>query len=483
MGIVGQNIFSQGRSSNEKKYANLKFLLHYNRFISYICIKFTNIDNKQVICMLLEFKVRNFRSIREELTLSMLASGRVGKNDLPDNVFQVGKHKAVKSLIMYGRNASGKSNILSALLAFQYLVEKSDRFKINEKISSYIPFLLDEDYINEPTKFEIEFIGYDNNRYKYLFEYNAVEILKEELYFYPKGVKSRLFKRTKMNFFYGEYFTGNRKLIENEILCNQLFLSKSATSRFMYINEAYSYLGYFIEIIINRYTDSDIGWKLELISGVQNDTKSLKNIIKLLKEADTSIQDLKLNKKLIAESKSSQNDMPSFHNEPISYWSTEEVQIKTIHPVFENDKISRITEFGLNQESKGTKKLLSLSPQILASLNIGGVLVIDELDNSLHPLLTRMLISLFHNPKTNPKNAQLIFATHDSSLLDAELFRRDQIAFVEKENQGNTQLYRLSDIKGVRKDIPIDKWYMSGRFGAIPVISDFDFDFDELQEH
>lgn len=128
-------------------------------------------------------------------------------------------------------------------------------------------------------------------------------------------------------------------------------------------------------------------------------------------------------------------------------------------------------------ESLGTKRLLSVGSLVIASLILGTTIVIDELEQSLHPLLTKTLIKLFHSKKNNPNNAQLIISSHDSSLLDNELFRRDQIYFTEKDYTGKTELYRLSDIKGVRNNIPYDKWYLSGRFDAIPVLDDFEIEF------
>ncbi len=210
--------------------------------------------------MLLEFKVRNFRSIREELTLSMLASGRVGKNDLPDNIFQSGKHKAVKSLIMYGRNASGKSNIISAILALQYLVTQSDKHRISDEIHYFEPFLFEDKFSKEPTSMEIEFIGKSGNRYLYSVEHNLSEIINEKLYFFPNGVRSKLFERKGLSFSYGDYYSGNRKSIESNILNNQLFLSKSSYDRNQFLNESYYFLDRLIDVIQHRNAETDLDW-------------------------------------------------------------------------------------------------------------------------------------------------------------------------------------------------------------------------------
>ena len=145
--------------------------------------------------------------------------------------------------------------------------------------------------------------------------------------------------------------------------------------------------------------------------------------------------------------------------------------------MFNDKKLIGDVKFDLIDESSGTQKLLSIGSVILNALRKGGVIVIDEFDNGLHPLLSKMLIKLFHSRTNNPNNAQLIFATHDSTLLDNNLFRRDQICFVEKEYEGGSIFYKLSDLKSIRKDIPIDKYYLSGRFKATPVTSEVNLEF------
>jgi AAA15 family ATPase/GTPase len=147
-------------------------------------------------------------------------------------------------------------------------------------------------------------------------------------------------------------------------------------------------------------------------------------------------------------------------------------EVYTSHTLFENGNEIGQETLDIEYESTGTKKLFAIGAIILDSLSKGGVIIIDELDKGLHPLISKLLISLFNSKKNNPNNAQLIFATHDSSLLDLELLRRDQISFVDKEYEGHSIFYKLSDIKGIRKDISLDKWYLSGRFKAIPVTNE-----------
>jgi AAA15 family ATPase/GTPase len=152
-------------------------------------------------------------------------------------------------------------------------------------------------------------------------------------------------------------------------------------------------------------------------------------------------------------------------------------EVSTSHTLFRNGEEVGQETLDLEDESLGTKKLFAIGALILDTLDDGGIIVIDELDKGLHPLISKLLINLFNSKKNNPNNAQLIFATHDSTLLDLEILRRDQISFVDKEYEGNSVYYKLSDIKGIRKDMPIDKWYLSGRFKAIPVTNEVNLRF------
>jgi AAA15 family ATPase/GTPase len=199
------------------------------------------------------------------------------------------------------------------------------------------------------------------------------------------------------------------------------------------------------------------------------------NLIKLVKAMDTSVRSISVNPTHI-DAKSLPEDMTEAEREEFmhkySYF------IRTKHTVFKNDKEDGEIDFKLADESMGTGKLLVLGGIILAALAEKQVLLIDEMDNSLHPKLTKVLVKLFNDPVTNPKRAQLIFTSHEVSLLDNDLFRRDQVWLAEKEYQGYSHYYTLADIAGVRKDTPLEKWYMSGRFGATPVIDELNLDFD-----
>lgn len=148
------------------------------------------------------------------------------------------------------------------------------------------------------------------------------------------------------------------------------------------------------------------------------------------------------------------------------------------HNVYDKGRKIGHINFDLEEESAGTIKLLLFGSNMLDCLSDGDVLIVDELDKGLHPGLMQAIIRIFNNPKTNPKNAQLIFSTHDVSLLNADLFRRDQVWITEKDINGVSSYYTLADIKGVRANIPFEKYLLDGAFGGIPVINEFDFEFN-----
>jgi len=424
--------------------------------------------------MLLSLKIENFRSIKEALMLNFTTEKRLSEDDLPYNTFNESGIELLHSLVVYGRNAAGKSNVIVAFKAISYLIENSDTFKLDKKIKPYEPFLFDNNCKKAPVKFEVEFLGLESKIiYKLILEYNAKEIIREALYFYPEGVISKLYDRNKDKITYGDYYKGSKKSIEDDLLKNQLFLSKSSRNKVKYLDEVYLFFTKYLYVSTVHDTDYDETIIRSFAKLSVQDEKLKSNLLKLLKAADTNIQDFK-----IIENEKNFNFPENFPEKAKQDILTKfKYEIQTIHPLFENGIEIGKELLELDNESFGTKKFLAIGSLILDTLDDGGVIIIDELDKGLHPLLTKLLINLFNSKTNNPKNAQLIIATHDSTLLDNDILRRDQICFVDKGYDGGSFVYKLSDIKGVRKDIPIDKWYLSGRFKAIPIVSEINLNF------
>ena len=431
--------------------------------------------------MFLTFGVKNYKSIKDEQEFSFLASNSVKEH--PKNVFESNdQEKILKSCLIYGRNASGKSNILEALGDFLNMIKGSTDLKLNQPIPAYKPFLFDKESKKLNSKFWFEIIARNDIKYYYEVTFNNDKIVKEVLDFYPKGYPANLYTRKGDEFKYGDYLKGEKKSIENQVLKNQLYLSKAVINNhkqlkipFLTVNAAFS--------AINIKSTHDDHVMAMFMHAVNNDEDEnllglLHNINEFLKIADTGILNIEPEKKdgATVDSHGSvlKNDADDLTEEFRNVHS--KYNIKSFHKVFENQKEIGVQSLPFKDESEGSKRLAVLGALAAMSLVTGGLLIIDELNNSLHPLLTTFLIKLYHSEKYNQNNAQLLFSTHDTSLLNSDYIRRDQVWFAEKNKFGESSYYSITDFDGVRKETPIEKWYLSGRFGAIPVIDEIEFD-------
>jgi AAA15 family ATPase/GTPase len=422
--------------------------------------------------MLIDFTIQNFRSIKEPVTLSLLAADI---SDHPDNQFPSSREPDInllKTAVIYGANASGKSNIINAFNAVQDFIVKSTDLKLGEKIKYYQPFKLEKGWDKKPAIFEIEFIAEDAVRYRYEIAYNHDEILKEHLLFYPKGQEANLFLREKDKpIKFGNNFYGPAKTVEKHLLENNLFLSKAANNNNKLLKAVYLYFRNTLRLshpmpALSIFTDFTTRECLKNESVINKDV-----ISEFLKIADTGIEYMDIKKRMISEKEFPFLD--SMQKEVKKEIIEEMMHVpQMFHKVFEDKKESGMTGFDLGDESDGTIKLYELAGEIFYVLKNGLVLIADELNSSLHPLMTQAIIKLFHQPETNPKNAQLIFATHDTTLLNPDMLRRDQIWLTEKDQYGMTSLYSVSEFyyRSVQASTPFDKWYLSGRFGALPII-------------
>ena len=295
--------------------------------------------------------------------------------------------------------------------------------------------------------------------------------------FYPKGRIANLFTReANGKITYGEHYKGERKAIEENLLPNQLFLSKASKNNIEYLKDAFLFFSETLSCSIFHETHYDEALinAFAALMHKSSDSEYTNDVKKLIKAADTNIVDFTIDEQASSKFVFPQNMPDKLRKELLERYK---YSVNTLHKVYKGEKEVGLGTLKLEDESLGTKRLLVLSTLIVHSLSKGGVLIVDELDKNLHPLITKMLVKLFHSEKTNPSGAQLIFATHDSSLLDRDVFRRDQIWFVEKDFDGSSRLYNLSEFPGIRKGAPFDKWYLSGKFGGIPVTEEIDFSF------
>lgn len=369
----------------------------------------------------------------------------------PEHLMAIKNGYLLRTGVLYGANAAGKSNFLRALARLRLFVIESSSYKLDDSIMVYQPYKLDANYQNQPTIFEIDFIAKDKKRYVYEVHFNEAQVLKEILYFYANDKevqrKALLYARyAGKNITFGDYYRGKREFFLND---NQLLLSKAGIEAIPILSEAYRFISkslHYVPAQSNFFDEAALKY-VEQFFAKEAHLPYKTAILSIIKAADTGISDIYFKKR-----------------------------IRTVHKVF--DKTVQVDEsiFDLEEESEGTQKLLSLAAMMVDNLYKGGVLIIDELNKHLHPLLTRMLIQLFHQDMTNPNNAQLLFSTHDVSLIDRNLFRRDQIYMIDKTLTGASRIGRLSDFKDISKVIPLDKWYMRGLFRGTPAINDYEID-------
>lgn len=424
--------------------------------------------------MLIEFTVANYCSFRAPATLSMLAANLKSKDDRIDhnNVFRVqGQPSLLTSAVLYGRNASGKSNLVAAIAFMRSFVLNSFRATTEDFGGIDVePFRLHTATLHQPSTFEIVFL-LENTRYRYGFEATPERIVAEWLYQAPKSAEALLFRREQQSVKVGRSFKEAHDRIQF-MRPNSLFLSTLAGAN---AHLAQKLLKWFRRI--NTASGiNDIGMRIytlqQMIEG-----RNIDVISKFMTALDTGIEGINVEKRKREDTPAFPTGMPENIRSAITVLlndpNSEQVSVRTMHTVYDEQghAIGR-TEFDIDeQESEGTRKLFALAGPVSAALAEGRLLIIDEFDARLHPLLTRQIIQLFNDPATNPHHAQLIAVTHDTDLLDNHLMRRDQIWFVEKDSKGSSTLYSLAEFKGVRNDKDYERGYIEGRYGAVPFVN------------
>jgi AAA15 family ATPase/GTPase len=415
--------------------------------------------------MLVEFRVSNFRSLRDEQIFSLVASK---DKSLADTHTIATSIAAVPSLLrsaaIYGANASGKSNLIKALQYMRGVVIESATMIQPGQTYAVQHFRLDTASADESTSFEATFI-LDGVRHQYGFSMTAERIVAEHLLVYRAFKPQRWFERRfdaetgKDIYEFGAGLKGAKNVWENATRPNALFLSMAVQLNSEALRPVFDWFSLQL-IIFNEQAQLNPQVSLQRLK----DRKGREEICNFLTSADISIADIEVvTKKLPGQSV--HVDLVAGKTEMRSE-EIEENKLLFRH-VTENGE----AVFDLMDESNGTRNLLFLSGPVLDVLANGQVLVIDELDTSLHTLLVRELVRLFHSPVTNPRGAQLIFTTHDTSLLDAqELFRRDQIWMVEKDRDQASTLVALSEFSP-RKGEALERGYLMGRYGGVPFIA------------
>jgi AAA15 family ATPase/GTPase len=391
-----------------------------------------------------------------------------------ENTFEVDAqapqpYQLLKTAVVYGANGSGKTNFILALYALQWFVRSSASFITGHPIECYEPHELEEGMSSAPIQFDITFIGRDNVKYNYKVAYTLSEVVFEQLEFYPFNKPAVLFKRRSNDSEIHEVILGGslvNKRISKTIFSNQLFLSRFG--RIEPHEQLSKIFKYFDDIEISRGMEranvAEVSRRIARYMGRPENAEFARRLNFLILDADKMIKEV-----VIEEIGENSPGVP-VHVNTFGTQSSLGTIAKPMarHAIFKNGKEVGYTDFDfLERESTGTNVLFALGGLIMQVLDKGGILIADEFNNGLHPKLTNFLLKLFHQRSTNPNNAQLIINTHEITLLDKEIFRSDQIWFIEKTKFGDSELYSAQDFKNVREDIPFDKWYMAGKFNAV----------------
>lgn len=395
-------------------------------FIPYICNQITNIEVK----MVLEIRLSNMFSFRDEVTLDLQAAKIQTKKarELEGNLFSVDGEQMLKSVALFGANASGKSNVIKAIRACVNMVRSSHNYNVDTRFA-ISPFKF-EDYANKPSSFYIRFL-LNGVEYEYSFSFIHDEIITETLYYYPNGRKSLVFRRDESR------GTEKKDIYEFKTVIKRPFdVADNTSKKTLYISRA-SQMDREIaqKIFLFFCNDIVLDYQVANIDSLDNLFKERKEqMLEVLRTADSDIIDFKIQN----------NAITTFHRT--------------------NPSVAFDFE---TEESEGTKTLFRMMVRMIGIIHEGKMLLVDEIDNSLHTQLVEFVIGMFNHSN----HAQLIYTIHNTHLLNTDFQRRDQVYFVNKREDGSSDLYSLFDFKDFRDTLDMEKAYLQGRFDAIPTIS------------
>lgn len=407
--------------------------------------------------MVLEIRLTNFFSIKDEVVLDFRAANIKSANAkaLNNNLFDCDKTKLLKTLIIYGANASGKSNIIKTIRFCHAMVLESHNYNQNT-VFDFQPFKFNG-FPNKPSSYFIRFI-LNGIEYEYAFSLTHNQIVTESLHYYPKGRIKEIFTRDERQ---GK--TKKQKYTFTDVIKRPMDVAEYTSDKTLYISRASqmdrdvakAVFNYFHHNFILNY----IGFNVLAIENISKQYK--KQLIEALKIADSDIEDVKI-KVLKLPGKNIHADLTSMTLK-VEDVVQDHLQIKTYHKNQPGVAFDFITE-----ESQGTIKLFFMMLTLLDVVKHNKVLLIDEIEGSLHPKIIEYIFNLFRAGK----EAQLLCTTHNTKFLDLKKFRKDQIYFANKKNDGSTDVYSLYDYSDFRDTMDLEKAYLQGRFDAVPIVND-----------
>lgn len=417
--------------------------------------------------MLIQFSVKNYMSFKEKAILALNPSS---DEEHPENINEKNGYTATNLIAIYGANASGKTSLFKAMTAAINMVKLSNIMQVNQPICSVIPFKFDKKTIKEPSEFEFIFVADDGIRYVYGFSADREKIHEEYLYQYKSQRPTIIFERTEEKY----EFKAQKSILEPLVRFNtpnKLFLATATNWNTESTTIPYKWLSEKMVTFTDTQSLTDLS--LELYK-----SEKKKDYIRftedLLQSADINISKIKIDVKKTKMQYPVGMQVPQVivNGQAISAVAAQEIEqieVNTEHLIGEGDDKASY-DLGMGEESLGTNQLFILGPFLKDALEKEITVVVDEIDKSLHPFIVKHIVNMFRDRKINKAGAQLIFTTHDTSLLSLSTFRRDQVYFAEKNNKtGVSDLYSLDELS-VRKTDNIEKGYLLGRYGAIPFI-------------
>lgn len=405
--------------------------------------------------MLLEFSCSNHKSIRDEVVFSTLAGTDTTHED---KVKSVDDLRVLKSAVIYGANGSGKSNFIDAIAFVKTLVVRSITHQPGEGIRQ-IPHKLDS--FEKGSSYRVQFIT-KGIRYVFGFTLKNMIVAEEYMYFFPNGRQTKIFERSAESFTPGSKFRGKFNSCKDVLKPNRLFLSCAANfSAVEEISNAYSF---FADELIIYGPSNAANWMNYSLYQIKQDENIKNAVISFMRELGMGVKDIVVT---IDQKQLESSELPPFLSDEFKnvllQKKVDAINAKVVYDSFETDLIK--------EESTGVQKLFGMLCPLIDIMVNGKVLVCDEIESSLHESLIFGLVKLFMS--ASPEQfAQLIFTTHETGLLNLDLFRRDQIWFTElKSEDRSTDLYSLAEIKNVRKEDNFGRGYISGKYGAIPMLN------------
>lgn len=410
--------------------------------------------------MLLEFRCKNYKSIRDEVILSMVATS---ETNLQDTLVEVDNRKVLPVASIYGSNGAGKTNIIGAMRYFNSRIRKSNSIEPDE----LIPTFPHKSSLEENSSFVIQFISNDI-RYAYGFELNSSRVVEEYLYHYKNNRPATIFERDGEEYKFGKVYHKTLSEIKDKFgKPNKLFLSSAAI--WAKCDDIINVFKYLKDDIVVNYSIQNSGWMKFTIESIAESENNRKIFTSFLQMLGINIRDVSAK---VEERTVSYEDLPFKLSEEMKMIFSEGKEVKHEVMLKYGD-----LEVNLKDESRGVQKIFEIGGPLLDIISKGKVLVYDELETSLHPFVAKKIVEMFTDKELNTNHAQLIFTTHDTNLLDLNTLRKDEIWFVEKDScEFFTQLYSLSDLKNIRKDENIEAGYIKGKYGAIPFIGNMDIE-------